>query len=311
MRKWIIFFFVICLALLPNRGYAQQEITLSSLEIKLWPEYDTPEMLVIYNFELPETTSLPVDVHFRIPATAGQLYGYGYYPDGGGLPVQENYQQQMEVGWLDVSFTMRSLVGTLEYYDPALLKNGIARHFEYFWPGDYALEALRILVQEPVDAEMVQISPAANSTFTDANGLLTHLITVNRQPANATFSLSLDYQKSTARLSVAEMPVEPVSALPTETTFLLSSVAAVLILAGVLVIGAAVAWFWFSTPRSKPAAAPRRRKRALAAPPAEPGMPLASQAGNDHEGVYCHQCGRRATAGDRFCRSCGTQLRVD
>jgi hypothetical protein len=28
------------------------------------------------------------------------------------------------------------------------------------------------------------------------------------------------------------------------------------------------------------------------------------------EGAYCHQCGRRASPGDRFCRSCGTRLRT-
>jgi uncharacterized OB-fold protein len=27
--------------------------------------------------------------------------------------------------------------------------------------------------------------------------------------------------------------------------------------------------------------------------------------------VYCHQCGKRAGPGDRFCRACGAKLRIE
>ncbi|HMK09841.1 MAG TPA: zinc-ribbon domain-containing protein, partial [Anaerolineales bacterium] len=30
----------------------------------------------------------------------------------------------------------------------------------------------------------------------------------------------------------------------------------------------------------------------------------------DASPVYCHNCGTQATASDRFCRQCGTPLRV-
>jgi hypothetical protein len=31
----------------------------------------------------------------------------------------------------------------------------------------------------------------------------------------------------------------------------------------------------------------------------------------ESEQAYCHECGARAHAGDRFCRTCGSRLRIE
>jgi hypothetical protein len=65
-----------------------------------------------------------------------------------------------------------------------------------------------------------------------------------------------------------------------------------------LIVGGAV-WYWRTTqseanrPRRRKAAQDRQEKQAQAA------------AG---EPVYCSQCGKRASKGDRFCRQCGSKI---
>ena len=74
MRRYylalLIIILIACTPLLP--ALAQSEVKLSSMEVDLWPEYDRPNVLVIYRITLPPTTTLPVDLSFRIPAAAGE-----------------------------------------------------------------------------------------------------------------------------------------------------------------------------------------------------------------------------------------------
>jgi hypothetical protein len=318
MQKCLMAITLICLLLVSLSASAlsasaQAEITLTALEVKLWPEYDTPEMLVIYAFDLPASTPLPVDVSFRIPAAAGQAYGYGYYPEGGGVPAQENYKQSADGGWLVVSFTMRSLSGTLEYYDPALSKTGKARHFEYVWPGDYAVTSLAIAFQQPEDATNVKLTPPAASALAGQNGLFNHTVIAGRQEAGKSYTVSLDYQKPSDRLTVENSSVQPAAPLPKNDFLSGASWWAILlaVLGLVLVIGG-VGWYIFSLRRSEAATKPHHRKRnAKTAPEAAATASPSERSPTGGDGVYCHQCGRRAEASDRFCRSCGTQLRVD
>jgi hypothetical protein len=49
------------------------------------------------------------------------------------------------------------------------------------------------------------------------------------------------------------------------------------------------------------------------APSARARLRRAAGRGGDNESVelYCHECGTRAQTGDRFCRVCGSKLRVE
>ena len=66
---------------------------------------------------------------------------------------------------------------------------------------------------------------------------------------------------------------------------------------GLALIGLALFFYWRSTqvPEQK-----SRRRRAGSSQEQE----------TDGEQAYCHECGTRARPGDRFCRTCGSKLRV-
>jgi hypothetical protein len=59
MRRFLVTL-AFCLVFLGLPAQAQDTPTLSSLDIAFWPEYDRPEMLVIYQEMFAPETRLPV-----------------------------------------------------------------------------------------------------------------------------------------------------------------------------------------------------------------------------------------------------------
>lgn len=285
-------------------AFAQQEVKLSNLEVDLWPEYDRPSVLVIYRITLPPTISLPVDLTFRIPAAAGepsavavrQMSAQG---ESGLFSIP--YQRQVVGEWGMITITATVPEIQLEYYDPGLVKQGEARQFEYRWPGDYAIDALTLQVQQPLGASEMRISPASDAGVSGNDGLVYYNKKVGSLAAGQTFSLKVDYKKSSDDLTAANLQVQPsapVSVTPGQNN-LMALLPWALGVLGVLLILGGVIWYRQSG-RSKPDDRPRRRRAAAAREPEETtGF------------IYCHQCGKRASPGDRFCRTCGTKLRTE
>jgi len=310
MRKWsLVFLLVITMALfgiLPSLAQ-EEEITLSYLEVDLWPEYDSPEVLVIYRVTLPPEVSLPVDLTFRIPAVAGEpsaVAGKGISAEGeaGLFTLPYEYLVDGEWGLVNLTATMPEL--QLEYYDPGLLKQGSARQFGFQWPGDYAVEALTIQVQQPMDATAMSISPASGNGVKGKDGLVYYNKQVGSLPAEQDFKLAINYQKENDALTAASLQIQPsapMASVPTTQSSLMKVLPWVLGIFGVVLIVGGGVWYWQSGKGNGSRSKPQRRRRASAQKPNET-IPAEGH-------VYCHQCGKRAAKGDRFCRTCGTKLR--
>ena len=159
MRKFLLIMFLAIIVLASGEALAQRTPHLGALKVSLWPEYDQPSMLVLYDIILATDTDLPTSLTFRIPATAGEPNGFGYYQEGEDLPIKEGYSSQQDGDWLLVTFTVRTAHAHLEYYDPSLIIQAGNRHYDFIWPGDYDVEALAIIVQQPKNATNLRLSP--------------------------------------------------------------------------------------------------------------------------------------------------------
>ncbi len=308
-QKWILVILLGCLLILPTAARGQSDLKLAALQIDLWPEYDRPDALVIYSFSLTADTTLPASVTFRIPAAA-QLNGYGYYAEDGGRPVQDGYTQRVEGDWLYATFIMRSLRGTLEYYDASLVTDGTKRSFTYQWPADYAAADLQIIVQQPLDATDLSLSASADQPQVGSDGLMYYRVGAGALNAGQTYRLDLTYQKSSTRLSAENMQVQPVSPLPENNSW--QALPWILGILGAGLIVGGIGWYWMVSRRTDSHQSRKRRRPAKDAAAKDAATKdVAAKDAAANEAVYCHQCGRRATAGDRFCRSCGSQLRIE
>jgi hypothetical protein len=293
---------ILALAFLPFNVQAQSEITLSRLEVDLWPEYDRPSMLVIYHIALSPDLSMPAELTFRIPA-AGEVNAVAIRQVDGTL-FDANYQKQFSGEWALITFTATTPEVQLEYYDPSLTIQGDQRHFEYHWPGDYAVTSFNVQVQQPIGATNLTISPTLGTGTQAQDGLTYYTSQIGSLEAGNTFTISLDYQKSGNALSANSLSVQPSGPLPSSTSGNLFSreiLPWILGGFGLLLIAGAGFWYWRSGREQVPTLS-RRRRRVL-----KNNM---DHAASDEQAIYCHQCGKRAAPGDLFCRSCGTRLRV-
>jgi hypothetical protein len=287
---------------------AQEAIKFSALEVDLWPEYDRPSVLVIYRITLASTVSLPVDLILRLPAVSGEPHAVAVRQLDGGL-FSVAYDRQMAGEWAEISFTATMPEVQIEYYDPRLTIQEEARQFEFTWPGDYEVEAMTIQIQQPLGASDLRTSPGLGSGIAGQDGLVYYNSQVGSMPVDQTFSITVNYTKSGSGLSAENLVVQPSGPIEGSSTDwrgqLMSFLPWGLAVLGIVLIVGGGLWYWQSGKRQEERPQPRRRRRVSADSPEIGAAPP-----TDAE-VYCHQCGRRAGPGDRFCRACGTKLRIE
>jgi hypothetical protein len=292
-HKWLLLPLLFALLTIAFPAGAQGEVTLDTFTVQLWPEFDQPAMLIIYDFTLSEDTNLPVDVTLRIPANAN-LIAVAYAPTGDllNVPYQEPIQEE---GWKLLTLTIdTATVYHIEYYAP-LERSEAQREYVYLWPGDYTVKTFNISVRPSVDTTEITTDPQMKSATTE--GIAQSLLEwgTSDLEAGKQLPIRVTYTKSSDRLGVSDQPLE--TGVVDESTqgrvslnnylpYILGGLGALLILVGGL-------YFWQS---GKGKSASRKRHRS----------PGEESANGD---VYCHQCGKRAQAGDRFCRTCGSRLR--
>jgi hypothetical protein len=306
MLKRLIVLLAALALLVPAVVRAQATLTLPSVEVDLWPEYDRPQMLVIYHLTLPSSVSLPYEMTARIPAAVGDPNAVAArQPDGNLFNIP--FTRQVNGDWSLVTFRATTLEVQIEYYDPGLQKNGLVRHFVYNWPGDYAVNSLVVQVQQPVDATDMQISPSLGGSHTGGDGLVYYTAEEGAMTVDQSFTITVNYKKPTDKLSVSTVQVQssvPLSSTAPSSRFTWTTLLPwVLGVLGVLLIVGGGTWYWLSG-REKSASAPRRIRRKPVAADMD-----AAKADSDGGFIYCHNCGKRANSGDRFCRTCGTALR--
>ncbi len=142
----------------PVRSQAQGTVALDAVNVALWPEYDRPEMLVIYKLVWAPSVTFPLEVSLRIPAAVGEPNAVAERAVSGEL-FNMAYQREVRGNWAVIRFTATMPEAQLEYYDPGIVKDGSARQYAYQWPGDYAVNSFSVQVQQPAGSEAVSITP--------------------------------------------------------------------------------------------------------------------------------------------------------
>jgi hypothetical protein len=311
MRKRILILLLLAMLILPLEARAQSTVKFSQLEIDIWPEYDRPQVLVIYRITLPNTINPPVNISLRIPSSSGGPSAVASKQVDGSL-YDLAYTKKKEGEWISINFTATMPEEQVEYYDPNLSNQSGSRHFVYTWPGDYEVDSLTVQVQQPYRATNMKISPNQLGNGTVRDGLTYYDINEGSVKAGQTFTISLDYQKPDDSLSAQKLQILP-SAPITENTkgsvgFLSSGpwstiLISLAILLGVLLVAGGL--IWYSRIEKRTVAQPIRRRRRATTAPELSDLPAGDRI------VYCQQCGNRAGPDDQFCRTCGVRLRLE
>lgn len=299
MRKGLSVVLLLAILIMPIPARAQGGVKLQSINIELWSEYDQPSMLVIHEFTVDESVTLPVDVTIRFPNNAnltavatmaeGSLVNIGYQ----GPAIQGN--------WQTVTLNVKSYNPyRIEYYQPLTRENN-KRLFTFRWIGDYPVEIFNVTVQFPADSTDVVTEPAFASVNASGDGL--HLVGVTSPGAlkmGQVFEFQIEYQRDSETVTEPQNSanVQPAEAVGPNTNGRISidNLPYIIVGFGLALIAVALFFYWRST--QTPERKTRQRKRSGGSPEAE-----------GEQAAYCHECGTRAQKGDRFCRTCGSRLR--
>ena len=297
MRKLILILMLGIFVSFPFPASAQSSATLSSVIVQLWPEYDQPSMLVIVDFQVAASTSLPVTLNFRIPLDANLIAVAA--DTGGGQFVNSPYDEPTISGEYQ-TFNMvieDNLPHRFEYYQP-LSFNSDERTFSYLWDNGYAVENFKYFFLEPLDATDVTLDPAYSTQDTN-NGLKyygsapTPLATGEQYTLNASYTKTSDTLVSQAQ---AVQIAEPVNEDTPGRVSLANSLPYIIGGLGIIMIAGGLMYYFQWGRRSAGSSKSRRR-------------PSQSTPESDAANAYCPQCGARAKSSDRFCRTCGARLR--
>lgn len=307
MRRWINWLVLLGLlaVITPARPVlAQQEISLQSLTVDIWPEYDKPDALIIYRMTLSAQVKLPAEMTLRIPRSSGQPTAVAEQTENGLFNIQFTPAGQ-DGDWLLFKFTTTLPQLQVEFYQP-ITRTDNFRSFTFGWPGDYPVTDLIVQIQQPPTASNMQIEGYTAQSAQGNDGLTYHTISIGSVSGGQSIKLPFKYTKTDNSLTqpATFQQVTPAQANPSggnnalNLTQVLPWALAVL---GIGLIAGGV--FWYMRGNRAPSAvqaAPRLRRRS--------SEPVASQADSAGE-IFCHHCGKRASGGDVFCRSCGTRLR--
>ena len=302
MRKWPIFA-LLGLIIFHSTVDAQSGTKLKNINIELWSEYDQPSMLVIQEFVVADSTTLPADVTLRFPKEAN-LIGVAF--NSAGELINTEFEGPKDRGeWQIVILKVRSYDPyRIEYYQP-LRREQNKRKFSFQWFGDYSVQEFHLSALIPLDSADIITFPILPRTSTTSNGLL---LAGSASPTKLKMGQSYDFQIEYTRESetvinpTGAIDVQPVAPVGSDTPGRVTINKLPWIISGFGLGLIAVIFLLFSYWRSMQSSNSSNGSRKYRRKRAE-------EASNSQ--IYCHECGSRAHPGDRFCRTCGNKLRTE
>jgi len=316
---------------------AQTTSRLASLTIEIWPEYDRQaNALVIYRGQFAANAPVPERVMIRIPASASEPYLVAS-PQAGNETASINQWTELIAtkkvttarngDWIEVTFSPPSRLFSLEFYDK-LNTVTYDRIYAVTWPGDYAADAMTLIVREPTGTTSFISTPTLPAGVTDEEGLMAHQLNQGALNAGQPLSISLSYHREDKRSSVEALqlitpvPTRPATASPAAAVSSEWPLMITLVVGLALIVGGVV-WYARSQraetfrpyrPPKYDRAKGRRTVRTSSAPRSRPRPPTAASVtlvsgASEDVPTYCTQCGQPLRPEDMFCSRCGERVK--
>lgn len=265
-----------------------------SLTVDVWPEFDDPRVLVIYDGRLAAGTEVPVDFSFIVPSDAQVHMAGGIAADGGHLHADFE-TRALDSGLKEVSYRLEVPRFYMEfYYDP--LTGAARRRFTYPVVSRFGIDSLLVRVQEPLRSEGFRVVPLAGEVVQDNRGLNYSVIRFGDVTPGTETPVTVSYRKTDRRPSVAG------AAPATDPTADRESSPSPWDRARPWILGALAAGFFamgvfkmISSGAGTTGSASDSPGPAGASAPTGPGR-------------FCTECGHAAGSTDRYCGRCGHPL---
>jgi hypothetical protein len=311
------------LPFLPVAQAQSQPVQFSSFLVELWPEYDQPNVLVIYRAELAPNVSLPAQITFRLPGYVERTNAVAHEQNGFLLAVDPEMVTLTPEGDASLlTFSAPSRKVQVEYYDAGILtrQDGL-RRIEYSFVAPYEIEAASFEVQEPAQTQDFSLVPQPSRSFTDNSGLRYNVVELAGLAPGEVITLTATYQRDTEALSTQllglvsehapDLGVGPAASTRSDIT-----IAYILMGAGALLFLGAIGHWWYnrqkmkSVPQRRRAARPVRHQKQPTSRVNKP-RPVANPAVAEPAPGFCYRCGAALRPEANFCHVCGAERRQE
>ena len=278
-----------------SSAQTQPDIQLDTVEIYILPEFNQPNVFMIYEITLDKSLQLPQDLIFEIPADAEVIRVINYTSDD--RPLEINYQVSRIGNWKDLLITASTRRIHVEFQDPNLVRQGNQRQFEVQWVSLYPVSSLSITVRQPLGASAIISVPPLNEIEIQEEDIRYYSADLGAIPAGELVTFSLEYTKAPGDITFPALPVEP--AVPIDTAIASGTPSQAMVVLWLLVVIVAIIvviglyYWWFKAQVSN------ESERLLQ------GVGILNP---EKQFYFCHECGMRTKLGDRFCSNCGSEL---
>ena len=307
--KRALFLLLLLLSLPTTLAQAQTAVTLQTLEVELWPDYDQEAVLVLLTGTLPASTPLPATLTIPLPDEADFNVVARITPDN----VMTDQGMTPQVVANQVTFTTPDSRFRVEYYQP-YTATGSQRDFTFSWQSDITVEQMSVTIQQPIAATDMTVVPVPATVRAGQDGLTYHVLPSQAVAVGDTYRVEVGYTMSTPQLTVSfssqgtdaaneELPF--LDAVPVEAGGVDWQLW--LIGLGILILVATAVWYLISR-QSSSTRRPARPKPQRPKPARKTAVTQATA--TKGKANFCHQCGQPLQAEDKFCRNCGTAVKT-
>ncbi len=284
---------------------------LADLSIQVRPEFDQPNVLVMYNGEVASKDQYPRDVSVLIPKDA-ELAATAYVGANEDLlNTDPPTQQDAGDGFTRVTFKLPAPKFQVEfYYNP--LQGAPDKKMDFVYKAAQAADQVELQILEPLKADKFTTVPASVVQTSNTHNFKYHNFNYASVTAGQVLKIQISYTKTDPNPSMASItpPASAAPAAPAEpASSPLTSAPAILIGAALALI-ALGGFVWWSRRRQiwadaqVPGSDAHRKNRRPGGAGAKRPVRSAPAAG------FCPQCGRALTTDDNFCPRCGAKRRT-
>ena len=311
--------------LTPAFGAEDTQTRIKNLKVSVWPEYDEPRVLVMYQGEFADKASFPKKVTFRLPKDAepSQVCALSEKQEH----LCQLYDTIRGEDFTEVVYTLPIPTFFLEFYYSPIQDAG-ARNIAFTYSNVYPSDKMDVEVQQPLRSSEFNLSPNSLSVTQDNKGFKYNLLSFDNVKAEQKMDLKIDYTKQDKNPSVPKAQqgsggsTGTTSGAPSDFNVLVVIVVAIA-LAGMAYVGLSRRQRRFA-PQPRYAAGsenyrgqsghgqsrPAGERSRLAPQSAKSGGRQAGLAPRGKPaGAFCSECGNGLEPGDKFCAICGKKTK--
>lgn len=244
-------FMIAALLGLPRLVYAQEqasEIRIAQMNIAVWPEYDDPRVLVIYQLKVAEPVEYPFRISFLIPKDADVGMGCEVAESGGHGCRPYRVEDRGEFNELSFEVSSQPTIFMEYYYQP--LKRDSNKSFDFFYKPLYPVDNLYIEVQRPLKATEFNTEPVATETYTDNKRFKYHVLKLGSAEKDQPVKVKVSYKKSNPQPSVSRQTDEE-ARQQSNSQPNVNNIATVFLAVTVVVFGSVIGYQFFAIRRRR------------------------------------------------------------